>query len=390
MRETIDDFFRHSVPRFTAALADLENRIAPAALPKDEALVEQLTERIHDSLSDCSQLEKEIADEPEVLKDVQRRYRQAIWPWFGGSWFMQRALDKPRGYPGDFELLTAIYDGRTKSLGLGGYFDRYFLGTTLAKAVVARLHSVRDFLLDELSRRPGDVNVLNVASGACREYVLDFQPTNSRHVEVTCIDNDTGALDFVRDCVAPQLPEHVHLGFVRYNALRMVSPEQNVKRFGRPDILYSVGLCDYIPDRFLVPMLRAWRETVSPDGAVYVAFKDAELYDKSVYQWLVDWYFFQRTEADCQRLFIEAGYDPAALAETRDETGVIINFVSRAAAAVSADAVPIRLDASEPAPPTPQMPGTMTNGAMTNGAMTNGAMATGTLTGGMGDAMASG
>ncbi len=257
MHDAINDFFRDSVPRFTTALAELEQRAAPGAPPRNEALLNELTERIGDSLSDCTQLEKEIADEADLLKGVQRRYREAIWPWFGQSWFMGRALAKPRGYPGDFELLTAIYDGRAKSLGLGGYFDRYFLSTTLARAVVARLYAVREFLLEELAARPGDVHVLNVASGACREYTLDFQPTNSRRVEVTCIDNDTEALDFVRDCVAPQLPGHVNLGFVRYNALRMVSPEQNVKRFGRPDILYSVGLCDYIPDKYLVPMLRA-------------------------------------------------------------------------------------------------------------------------------------
>ncbi len=357
MYTVLDDFFGDSVPRFTTALANLSQRIDPYARPQDEALVAELTERIHDSLSDCSQLEKEIADEADLLKTVQRRYRQTIWPWFGQSWFMRRALEKPRGYPGDFELLTAIYDGRAKSVGLGGCFDRYFLNTTLAKAVVARMRSVQDFLLDELARHEGDVHVLNVASGPCREYTLDFQPANSRRVEVTCIDNDTAALDFVRDRVAPQLPGHVHLSFVRYNALRMVSPEQNVKRFGRPDILYSVGLCDYIPDKFLVPMLRAWRESVSENGAIYVAFKDARLYDKAVYQWLVDWYFFQRTEEDCLRLFIEAGYDPGTLDETRDETGVIINFVGRAAAVA-----PVRLDSSEALPRAPQVPGALTSG----------------------------
>jgi hypothetical protein len=357
MYTVVDDFFHGSVPRFAAALADLEQRVPADALPTDEGLVTELAERIHDSLSDCSQLEKEIVDEPELLKEVQQRYRKTIWPWFGKSWFMQRALDKPRGYPGDFELLTAIYDGRTRSLGLGGYFDRYFLSTTLAQAVVSRMYAVRNFLMAELDLHQGDIHVLNVASGACREYTLDFRPTNSRRVDVTCIDNDTGALDFVRDRVAPRLPGHVKLSYVRYNALRMVSPEQNVKRFGRPDILYSVGLCDYIPDKYLVPMLRAWRETVSETGAVYVAFKDCELYDKSVYQWLVDWYFFQRTEEECRRLFIEAGYDPATLAETRDGTGVIINFVGRAAAAV-----PVRVDGSEPLPRAPQVPGGLATG----------------------------
>jgi hypothetical protein len=344
----IDDFFAVSVSRFTHALANLAEKIGPEAPPKDGGLAEELTERIHESLAECAQFEKEIADEPDLLKAVQRRYREAIWPWFGQSWFMRRALEKPRGYPGDYELLTAIYDGQTKSLGLGGYFDRYFLNTTLAKAVVSRLYAVRDFLMDELAQRSGDVYVLNVASGACREYALDFQPTNHRRVGVTCIDNDASALEFVRTCVAPQLHEHVNFSFARYNALRMVSPEQNVKRFGRPDILYSVGLCDYIPDKFLVPMLRAWRESVSENGVVYVAFKDAELYDKSVYQWLVDWYFFQRTEEECRQLFIAAGYHADLLGKTRDETRVIINFIGRAAA------VPVRVDGSEPLPRAPQ------------------------------------
>jgi hypothetical protein len=357
MDNRIHDFFTHSVSRFTARLANLADGIAPEALPTEEGLVTELTEQIHESLADCASLEKEIGDEGDLLKTVQRQYREAIWPWFGQSWFMCRALEKPRGYPGDYELLTAIYDGQAKSRGLGGYFDRYFLNTTLAKAVVSRLHSVRVFLLDELGQRSGDVHVLNVASGACREYALDFRPTNHRHVAVTCVDNDPAALEFVRGCVAPQLPEHVNLSFVRYNALRMVSPEQNVKRFGRPDILYSVGLCDYIPDKYLIPMLRAWRESVSGDGVVYVAFKDARLYEKAVYQWLVDWYFFQRTEEECRQLFVRAGYDPASLDETRDETGVIINFVGRVPAAA-----PIRLDGFEQMPRAPQLPSTAATG----------------------------
>src|SRR5207237_1414323 len=116
-------------------------------------------------------------------------------------------------------------------------------------------------------------------------------------------------------------------------------------------------LCDYIPDKYLVPMLRAWRESISENGAIYVAFKDARLYDKAVYQWLVDWYFFQRTEEDCRRLFVEAGYDPLALDETRDATGVIMNFVGRAAAAV-----PLRVDDAEPLPRAPQVPGAVPTG----------------------------
>jgi hypothetical protein len=53
------------------------------------------------------------------------------------------------------------------------------------------------------------------------------------------------------------------------------------------------------------------------------------LYDKTEYQWLMDWYFFQRTEDDFRRLFAKAGYDLEQIESSRDAIGVIINFLYR-------------------------------------------------------------
>jgi hypothetical protein len=346
--DSIETFFFDSVNRFTSYLVKLDTCLPPDAPPVASEHLSELTGQINDCLAACQKLERELGNRPE-LKAVQKRFREAIWPWFGKSWFMQRALEKPCGYPGDYELLTAIYNGQPKSLGLGGWLDLYFLNTTLAKAVVSRMQSVRDFLLGEMEARSGNVTVLNVASGACREYTLNFVPTNSRRIDVTCLDNDVLALDFVQTNVRPQLAPHIHLSFVRYNALRMVSTEQNVKRFGRPDILYSVGLCDYIPDKHLIPMLRAWRESVHDDGLVYVAFKDSRRYTTPEYQWLVDWYFYQRTEEECHQLFLDAGYPEPTLNMTRDATGVILNYVGR----VPAGSI-VRVDEAQKLPRAPQ------------------------------------
>ena len=63
-----------------------------------------------------------------------------------------------------------------------------------------------------------------------------------------------------------------------------------------------------------------------------VAFKDTRRYDATPYQWLLDWHFFQRTDEDCRMLFELAGFNMAALEMTRDATGVIMNFISHAAA----------------------------------------------------------
>lgn len=329
MHSQIERFFSTHVPAFRRSLADFESRLDADETPFNDQALAELARCITDSLDACDQLERQIADQPELLKGVQARYREAIWPWFGKSWFIQRSFTKPRGYPGDYELLNSIYDRVPKSQGFGGYLDRYIVDSTLGRAVVARLRAAREFLTSEVAARGGNARILNVACGPGREYVDGFLAAEANDVEITCVDNDTVALDFVRTNVAPQMSPQINICFQRYNALRMVSGKTNVERFGRSDIIYSVGLCDYIPDDYLVPMLRGWRESLAEGGVVYVAFKDMELYDKAVYQWLMDWYFYQRTFEDCRRLFVEAGYDMDEMEVTRSDMAVIVNFIGR-------------------------------------------------------------
>jgi len=329
MSSAVEIFFTEHVARFTRALAKLDEQIPADAVATSDEIVQQLTDCINEMLGHCNRLEAEIKHEPQLLKQTQAKFRETIWPWFEKSWCMQRAFTKPRGYPGDYELLTAIYNRQPKSLGLGGYLDRYFLATTLGQAVPARMRSAREFLLQEIGRREGKVTILNVACGACREYTEGFEGVADREIELTLVDNDPQALEFVQTNVADQIPRNISVKYVRYNALRMTNSRVNVERFNRNDIIYSVGLCDYIPDEYLIPMLQGWRESVAEGGVVYVAFKDKALYDTAEYQWLVDWYFFQRSADECLELFVKAGFEADQIEVTRSETPVIVNYAAR-------------------------------------------------------------
>jgi hypothetical protein len=121
----------------------------------------------------------------------------------------------------------------------------------------------------------------------------------------------------------------MYLQATRYNALRTRSAETTTRKFGRFDIIYSVGLFDYLPDDLLVDILGALPKTLSEGGVVYIGFKDTERYDKTPYQWHLDWFFFQRTKEDCLRLYERAGIRSETVETTRDDTGIIMNFVSR-------------------------------------------------------------
>lgn len=323
-----EEFFAEQVSQFTNSLAEIEERVLTSAGHDADTLLEDLTCTIHTSRAACQSAGEQLRDDPDQLREVQARFRDEIAHWFDQSWFMHRAKTKPRGYPGDFEMLTAIYEGLPKSSGFGELLDRYFLKSDLAKAVCSRLDAVQKFLIRETLQRAEKISILNVASGPGREYSSGFR-AGSHSVALKCVDTDADALQYLREHIDPEMESSVDVTCYRYNALRMASSKANRDQFGESDIIYSVGLCDYIPDRHMIKILQGWRESVSRNGIVYVAFKDARRYVAAEYQWHVDWHFFERTESDCRELFSQAGYDMQRLEMFRDDTGIIMNFVAR-------------------------------------------------------------
>jgi len=156
MKSEVAQFFSEHVPQLVHALEQIRSRIPVDDPPDCDDLLDELTTCMNDSLHVCAALEAQLQDaDPVALKDMQARYRAAIAPVLNDSWVFNRSFTKPRGYPGDYQLLTAIYNGVPKSLGFGGYVDRYLLNFTLARAVVARMWSATTRIeVSDSSRSP--------------------------------------------------------------------------------------------------------------------------------------------------------------------------------------------------------------------------------------------
>ena len=339
MKTVVERFFTEEVKELTTRLAEIEDQIEPLEWPENDFILRELESVLGQALAACRRLDRQIQADEQLLKNCQQRFREETAPWCDQSWIIHRARSKPRGFPGDYQMLSAIYDGIPIARGIGGYLDRLCLKMTLGRAVDARMKQTRWFLQEELAQREGDVSILNVASGPCREYRGGLLPGGSRTIQVKCVDSDEAALKYVSRHVTKSASRNVIFDCIHHNVLRMRSADAVIEKFGRNDIIYSVGLADYLPDKLLVPILQAWRESLHPEGVLYLAFKDAQRYDKVEYQWLMDWHFLQRRESDCLRLLEQAGFDMSRLTSSRDETGVILQYVYRPTPVVS-----LRLD----------------------------------------------
>jgi hypothetical protein len=108
----------------------------------------------------------------------------------------------------------------------------------------------------------------------------------------------------------------------------MFDHEMNMKEFGMQDIIYSVGLFDYLPTDFLVNLLRALYNMTTPGGKLITSFKDAERYRSQEYHWIFDWDgFLQRTEEDFRNILFEAGIPDTSISEVREDSGIIVFYV---------------------------------------------------------------
>lgn len=322
----VKKFIATEVEDFRQQLLDFAASVERDELPEDEAKLGQLGELMQRSVDACAAFERTVKDEAEVLLQAQTQFRRATADLLQQSWIVQRAQEKPTGFPGDCQMLNTVYNYSTETKGLGGYIDALLLQLPLGNGVRERIRVAREFLVDEVTRRSGDVSVLDIASGPCREFEnWDHRPQNGQ-LSVTCLDNDPQALEYVDQQVRPTATGVDSMRLERYNAIRTKSAGGNIKRFGRPNILYSVGLLDYLPDDLLLDMLAGWRQTVSDDGVVYVAFKDCDYYDHTPYQWHLDWHFLQRTEEQFRLLLAAAGFAPERTLMLRDRSKMILHF----------------------------------------------------------------
>ncbi|MBC8872749.1 MAG: class I SAM-dependent methyltransferase [Planctomycetes bacterium] len=271
----------------------------------------------------CRVIEKVM--DGRTLRKIQREFRRRTDHYFSKSSLMNQARTWPRGYPGDYRIIDATYDNRPLSEGIGELMDGYFLATTLARGIRHRREKMRDMLTEELLRRPG-AQVLNIGCGPCRE-VLELAPVIKRcNAHITNVDFDADALRFSGERLN-EVGIADHVSFRRYNAIRMVNAQKNVREFGQFDVIYTIGLLDYLSDAILVRLIKSLHTTLKPNGVLIAVFKDRDQYATQDYHWLVDWSQFHQRDARASRTcFDEAGIASDAISVSRTSDNVMIFY----------------------------------------------------------------
>lgn len=242
-------------------------------------------------------------DDALVVSSIKKQFRKSFAQYVRQSVLVTHGFKKPRGYPGDASIIETVYENKPKSNGIGLLLDLYLLQDKYIQAIRDRKDYTKKFLkkyIASLGVTPQRVKILNVACGSCREIreLIKENKIISPEISFTCLDQDAVTVDFAKTQLM-NVPSNFKFHFFCENVVNLYSTVgfHNVL-IKNQDLIYSIGLADYLPNSVLMPLLRYCFGKLHVGGTLFIAHKNVHQYPEPVSDWFCDWKFIVRTQLE--------------------------------------------------------------------------------------------
>lgn len=272
-----------------------------------------------------NEIVRTVMSERETRDAVKEFTEVVLTPELRGGAIWDRSYAKPLGYPGDFGIMNQVYDW--ERVGADAYaMLLHRVGLEVAECIKTRMELVRSEIGKVITSTDGRAaRIMSLGCGSAREMEtwLARSRTALPRAEFTLIDQEQLALDYAYRAAYPHIIRSgdrcrlncLHISFV--DLLRGNSEMQNVPP---QDLVYSVGLLDYLTDRRAAGLVRRLFELLIPGGLLIVGnMNETPLSNLWPMEFITDWSLHYRTEQ--QMLSWAEGLDPAAAWTDTETTG---------------------------------------------------------------------
>jgi hypothetical protein len=272
-----------------------------------------------------NQLTREVIDQRDILQATKDYTELVLTPEFRRGAVWERAYAKPLGYPGDFEVMNHVY--AWQRVGEDSYAKLiHRLGIECAACVTTRMHVVRRHMGEMVQDRIGrPAQILSLGCGPAREVELFLaeRPHLGAGVRFTLIDQEDRALKQAYERTYPHVQRaggkvQVHCLNVSFTEILRAGGE--IDRLPPQDVIYSVGLLDYLSDRRALSLVRRLYELLAPGGLLMIGNMNETAFSTIwPMECVTDWTLHYRTEP--QMLAWTRGLNVAMAWTETEETG---------------------------------------------------------------------
>jgi hypothetical protein len=251
----------------------------------------------------------------------------------GAIW--DRSYAKPLGYPGDFEVMNQVYDWERRGNTVYAML-MHRIGLEVAECIKTRMEVVRS-TINRIVREKGQdrpARIMSLGSGPAREVELYLSSphANAGRVEFTLIDQESAALQYAYERTYPHVLKTEGRSRVRCVNISFTDILRGTGALGSlppQDLVYSVGLLDYLVDRRAAGLTQRLYETLAPGGLLIIGnMNDVPLSNLWPMEFITDWTLHYRGDADMLR-WVKGMNTSSAWTETEPTGRVRLLFATR-------------------------------------------------------------
>lgn len=232
--------------------------------------------------------------------------------------YTNRAFTKPDGYAGDARLLDLVYDGMPPegSTPIGSQIFNFTTRSPNGLSVIAR-RDLATRLIDKVAdRQLGTARVLSLACGHARELEKSAAMACGK-VKFFALDQDVKSLDTIERYNNPNI--HIWNLSVR-NILK-----GQANHFGDMNLVYSLGLYDYLNDEVSRNLTKKLFDMLAPGGTLLLGNFTPNNHGRWYMKAFMDWDLICRNTEQMAAVGTAIGYNE--IADQRlyeDELGNIV------------------------------------------------------------------
>ena len=257
-------------------------------------------------------------------KALGRRVQATLLPYFWQTVTSELPYSKPRGYAGDYLTIQRMYDNAPSGTGrIGAVMDRVFMSTHACVAVQNRRGLLRREIEQTIRERSTNrlVRVTSLACGPAQEIfdVFEQQP-ESDFLCATLIDLDDQALAFVRGKAA-SFGRIVQLVLHQANLLYLAAGRKHLE-IPPQDLVYSIGLIDYFPDKYVIALMNYAYGLLRPGARLILGNFHPRNPSKALIEHVLEWILIHSTEDDLNRLYEQSHFARPATRIQFEEQGI--------------------------------------------------------------------
>lgn len=265
---------------------------------------------------DILQFERENISNESMIYRFKRIFEKRYRYYFLHGEYPKWSYEKPFGYAGDFKIIDDIYRNQPRTVGFDGLWDYYYQQMTASRATRMRKEDIKNIITDFIrNHKNQDIRIMNLGSGPARE-IKELLETDSKKIFLRvifdCYDFDARAIDYAKKLVN----EARNVNFLQKNIIRIALKKEVKEEIPEDyDLIYSVGLFDYLDEKIAVRLVINLKKLLRKNGMLVIANFDGKYNNSSagLMEWATEWYLIYRNQDELKKIFINAGFLPKNL-----------------------------------------------------------------------------